>query len=269
MSEMLRENTAGLRARLDGRREDPGLATLPGDLFAAADLVGQDLQLRMALSDAGQPVQSRVGLVRAIFAGRVSPLAVDTLADVASQRWPESTSMLEAVEGLAAQGAFLGAERAASLDAVEDQLFGFSRAVSESADLQMALSDPSVGSQAKAALVESLLVGRAQTQTVQVLAYALSHLRGRRADTVIEGLMDLAAEQRGRSVAEVRVARPLDPEQATRLSAALSRIHGRDVRLNVAVDPEVIGGISVRIGNEVVDATMATRIEQARRVLVG
>ena len=78
-----------------------------------------------------------------------------------------------------------------------------------------------------------------------------------------------AAEQRGRSVAEVRVARPLDPDQATRLAAALSRLQGREVRLNVAVDPNVLGGISVRIGSDVTDATVATRLEQARRVLVG
>ena len=85
----------------------------------------------------------------------------------------------------------------------------------------------------------------------------------------MDDLIDLAGEQRSRSIAEVRVARPIDPDQAVRLSAALSRIHGRDVRLNVAVDPAVIGGISVRIGSEVVDATVATRFEQARRALVG
>jgi F-type H+-transporting ATPase subunit delta len=269
MSATLRDNSAGLRARLDGRRADPGLATLPGELLAAADLIGQDVALRMALSDAGQSTESRVGLVRAIFADRLSPLAVDCLADVASQRWPTATNMLEAVEELGAQSAFLAAERSGGLTAVEDQLFVFSQALSSSADLQMALTDPAVGSVAKTALVQSLLAGRGSPQSAEVLAYSMAHLRGRRADSVLEGLMDLAAEQRGRSVAEVRVARPLDPDQATRLAAALSRMHGREVRLNVAVDPEVIGGISVRIGNEVIDATMATRIEQARRVLVG
>jgi F-type H+-transporting ATPase subunit delta len=264
-----RENAAGLRARLDERRGDPGLASLAGDLFAAADVVGGDVMLRGALADAGQRTEVRVGTVRALFGERISPLAVDVLADLVAQRWPNPTSMLEALEALGAQAAFLSAERAGTLDGVEDQLFAFSRAVSSSADLQMALTDPSVGRPAKTALVGTLLEGRAAPQTVEVLGYAMAHLRGRRADAVLEDLMGLAAEQRGRSVAEVRVARPLEPEQATRLSAALSRLHGRDIRLNVAVDPGVIGGVSVRIGNEVIDATMATRIEQARRALVG
>ena len=97
----------------------------------------------------------------------------------------------------------------------------------------------------------------------------MSTLRGRRADAVIEDLIDLAAEQRGRSVAEVRVAQPLTEDQASRLTAALAHRYGREIRLNVAVDPAVLGGVSVRVGTEVIDATVSTRIEQARRTLVG
>lgn len=269
MSASVRENSAGLRTRLDQRRGEPGLEALPGDLFAAADLIGRDPQLRMALSDAGQPAQSRAGLVHALFDERLSPGAVEVLADAAAQRWSSPNDLLEVTEHLAEQAAFMVAERDGTLHGVEDQLFAFSQAASGSADLQMALTDPSVGSAQKAGLVESLLDGRVVPQASQVLSYAMGHLRGRRVDSVIDGLMDLAGEQRGRSIAEVHVARPLETDQAERLTAALSRIHGRDVRLNVAVDPDVIGGISVRIGSEVIDATVATRIEQARRALVG
>ena len=269
MTRTARENTAGLRARLDQRRADPALTGLPGDLFAAADLIGRDPQLRGALSDAGQPGEARVGTVRALFAGRVSPLAVDVLADVAAQRWAGPAFLLEAVEDLAAQADFMVAQNSGTLDRVEDELFAFDRALSGSADLQMALTDPAVGSAEKARLVESLLAGRAEPQAVEVLSYAMSHLRGRRAASVLDDLIDLAAEQRDRSVAEVVVARPLEADQAERLAIALSRLNGRDVRLNVVVDPAVIGGISVRLGEQVMDATMTTRIQQARRTLVG
>lgn len=264
-----RETYSGLRARLDRRRRMRGLATLPGDLFAAADLVGRDSQLRAAMSDAGQPSQARIGLVEALFTKRLSKGAVDVLADVAGQRWSDPTSMVEAIEGLAAQAAFIVAEAAGELDRVEDELFAFSRVVSGSAELQMALTDPSVGPAEKAALVESLVQDRATPAAAQVLAHALSHLRGRRAEAVLQDLIELAAEQRNRSVAEVRVAIPLDEEQARRLAAALTRLHGREVRLNVAVDPDVIGGVQVRLGSEVIDATVATRLEQARRALIG
>lgn len=269
MSGTLRENAAALRARLDARRSAPGLLELSGDLFAMADLIGGDAQLRMALSDAGQPVPTRVGLVGTLFSGKASPAAVEVLGDIVSQRWSGPEALVDVTEQLAAQTAFIAAEAAGDLDTVEAQLFTFERAVAGSADLQMALTDPSIGAAQKAGLIGSLLSGQADAATIEVLGYAMSHLRGRRVDTVMDELIDLAGEQRNRSVAEVRVARPLDDDQATRLAAALSRLNGREVQLNVAVDPDVIGGISVRIGNEVVDATVAHRIEQARRAMVG
>lgn len=264
-----REAYSGLRARLDQRRDVPGLADLPGELFGVADLVAGDPLLRSALSDGGQPVEARSGLVEALFGARLSKLAVAVLTDVVGQRWSSPAELVEALEGLAAQATFLVAQKDGNLDQVQDHMFAFSQAVSSSAELQMALTNPASGTQVKASLVESLLKDRASPGAAAVLAYAMSHLRGRRADSVVEGLMSLAAEQQGRSVAEVRVARRLDADQERRLAAALSKLHGRDVRLNVAVDPRVIGGVSVRIGGEVMDATMATRIEQARRLLVG
>ncbi len=262
-----RQAYAGLSERLDGRRRARGLAKLPGELFAVADLIGRDSQLRSALSDAGKSAEARGALAREVFAGRLLKLTTEVLVDVVSQRWPGPAELLDAVEGLAAQSAFLVAENRKSLDRVEGELFEVQQLLARSADLQMAFTDPAVGSPAKAALVESLLDRRAAGETVQVLSHTLSHLRGRRADAAIKALIAQAAEQRDRSVAEVRVARPLEPDQASRLAAALSRLHGRDVRLNVAVDPAVIGGVSVRIGSEVRDGTVATRIAQARRAL--
>ncbi len=264
-----RANYSGLRARLDQRRDDPALAGLSGELFAACDLIGGDPPLRSALSDSGQPVAARKAMVTALFTSRLSATGVEVLADVVGQRWSAPFEMLESLEGIAAQAAFLAADRDGALETVEDDLFAFAQAVTGSADLQMALTNPALATGQKASLVRELLEGRAAAPSVEVLAYAMGHLRGRRADSVLEALSELAAEQRGRSVAQVRVARPLDDEQTTRLGAALSRLHGRDIRLNVAIDPEVIGGISVRIGDEVTDATVAHRIEQARRALVG
>lgn len=269
MSGSTRESAAGLRKRLDARRDDPGLPALPGELFAVADVLGRDPKLRSALADGGQPAEARVALARGLFGAQVSELTTEVVADVVDQKWPMPRDLVDAVEGLAAQAAFINATRAGESDQVEAELFTFSQAVDASADLQMALTDPAVAPAQKANLIASLLRGRMSSDTEQVLGYMMSHLRGRRVSSVLDGLMELAAEQQNRSVAEVRVARPLDPEQAVRLAAALSRLHGRDVRLNVALDPDVIGGIAVRIGDEVTDATVASRLEQARRALVG
>ncbi|MFM9134003.1 MAG: ATP synthase F1 subunit delta, partial [bacterium] len=92
---------------------------------------------------------------------------------------------------------------------------------------------------------------------------------GRRIDAVVDDLADAAARQRQRIVAEVRVAQPLTEEQERRLAEALTRLKGRRVRLNVAVDPDVLGGVHVTVGDEVIDGTVASRLEQARRAVLG
>jgi F-type H+-transporting ATPase subunit delta len=94
-------------------------------------------------------------------------------------------------------------------------------------------------------------------------------LHGQRLDAAIDTLCELAARQRERVVAEVRVAAPLTEEQSRRLAAALSSLQGRTVRLNVAVDPAMLGGVMVTIGDEVIDGTVASRLEQARRAVLG
>ena len=86
---------------------------------------------------------------------------------------------------------------------------------------------------------------------------------------MVDELCNLAAAQRDRVVAEVRVAAPIDDAQAQRLAAALSELKGRQVRLNVAVDPTILGGVLVTVGDEVIDGTIASRLEEARRAVIG
>jgi F-type H+-transporting ATPase subunit delta len=141
--------------------------------------------------------------------------------------------------------------------------------VDASSELQMALTDPALSAATKAGIVDSLLEGRSTAATRQVLAYSVGHLHGQRLDAVIDDLTEAAARQRQRIVAEVRVALPLEPEQRRRLVDALGQLTGREVRLNVAVDPAVLGGVHVTIGEEIIDGTVASRLVQARRALLG
>lgn len=236
--------------------------------MSASGVIAGDLGLRSMLADSGQPEATRAGTVASLFQDRVGALAVDVLRDLVRQRWSSPGDLLVALDGLAAQAAFLQADVTGRLDRVEAELFEFGQAVAGSADLQMALTNPAVPDPQKAGLVHALLDGRVDPITADVLAHSLAHLRGRRADAAVSELIELASEQVDRSVAEVRVARELDEEQRARMTAALSVLQGRNVRLNVAVDPSVIGGALVRIGEEVIDGTVASRLEQARRVVI-
>ena len=262
-----RESLAALRTSLDARSGEPGFAAVAGDLLAVASVLGREKSLRQTLADSGQPVETRQGIVRQLFGGQISETSVAVLGDVVAARWSDDADLVEAVERLGAQAAFVGADRDGSLDRVEDELFRFGRAVDSSPELQMALTDPSLPADRKAALVQRLVGSQASPVTAQLLAHTAANLRGSQPAVAVQHLADLAAEQRRRVLAEVRSAVALTDEQSSRLAAALSTLQGRQVRLNVIVDPEVVGGIVVSVGDEVIDGSIASRLEQARRAV--
>lgn len=264
-----RESLVAVSNGLDARRDAAGFEALAGELFAVADLLGREKQLRTTLADSGQPIASRQSLVTNLLGSRVSPLTLDVVSSVINTRWSNEDDLVEAVEVLGSQAAFTVAQNDGSLDATEDEIFRFGRAVDASSELQMALTNPAASTATKAAIVRDLLAGRSTAATTQVLEYAAGHLRGRRLDAVVDDLVELAARQRDRVVAEIRVAAPLTDEQHRRLAELLSQLKGRTVRLNIAIDPAVLGGVHVKIGDEVIDGTVANRMEQARRAVLG
>jgi F-type H+-transporting ATPase subunit delta len=244
-------------------------AQIGSELFSIAALLDSENVLRSALADSGQGAAVRENLAAEVFGTRVGSASAKLLVIAVTQRWSEDVDLVLALEELAARAILTVAQNENTLDATEEEIFLFGRAVDQSADLQMALTNPSTVGCVKSAIVADLLQKNATSATKELLEYAVSHLHGRRIDSVISGLGDLAAAQRKRMVAQVRVARPLSQDQTQRLVAALSSLKGREVRLNVALDPEVLGGIHVVIGDEVIDGTVASRLEQAHRAILG
>jgi len=264
-----REALSQAAAVLDTYRQQSGFADLPEELFAVASLLDHEHQLRSILADPGQLSQVRTGLARQLFTGKVNDTTMAVLDGLVTSRWSDDADLVLAIERLAAQAAFTNADADGSLDATEEEIFRFGRAIDSSPALQMALTDPGQSAQTKAAIVRDLLADRSTAATRQVLEYMAGHLHGQRPDAVIDQLCDLAAAQRRRMVAEVRVAAPLTTNQQQRLEAALSALKDRPVRLNIAIDPAVLGGIHVTIGDEVIDGSVAARLEQARRAVLG
>ena len=244
-------------------------AQIGSELFSIAALLDSENVLRLALADSGQGVEIRKSLAAEVFGTRVGTASAELLVIAVAQRWSEDVDLVLALEELAAQAILTVAQNENTLDATEEEIFLFGRAVDQSADLQMALTNPATVGSIKSAIVAELLHTNATSATKELLAYAVSHLHGRRLDSVISRLGDLAAAQRQRMVAQVRVAKPLSQDQTKRLVAVLSSLKGREVRLNVALDPEVLGGIHVVIGDEVIDGTVASRLEQAHRAILG
>ncbi len=264
-----REALASCREYLDGQRADSQFESLASELYSVANLLDSESVLRSALADSGQLTAVRENLAKEVFANRVSSLAMQVISLAVVQRWSDAFDLVLALEELAEQAVLTVAQTDGTLDATEEEIFLFGRAVDSSADLQMALTNPSTSSESKSAIVKDLVAARASKASATLLEYSISHLHGRRIDAVVQHLGEMAAKQRDRVVAEVRVAAPLTNEQVERLASVLSRLKGRTVRLNVAVDPSVLGGVHVSIGEEVIDGTVASKLEQARRAVIG
>jgi F-type H+-transporting ATPase subunit delta len=194
---------------------------------------------------------------------------VGLLESVAADRWSRPRNLTDTLERLAAMSAFAGAEQAGTLDDVEDELFRFGRALEREPALRAALSDPNLPTERKRAVVEALLVGRAQAVTVMIVDRIVQAPRGRTLESALAEYSELAARRRDRTLATVTTAVPLTDVQHRRLAAALTRIYGRRVVLQADLDPDVVGGVRVRIGDEIIDGTVVTRLALAARRIAG
>lgn len=263
-----RASLADAKERLSALAERSASASeLADELFAVTGVLDDQPAVRRALADSSSARQARAGLVRALFGSRVSAETAELVTDVASDQWSEPADLADAIEQLAVLALVSDADRAGRLDDLEDDLFRFGRLVGSQADLRAALSSPFAPADAKRRLVSTLLADKVIPQTVQLVTQAALHPRGRSLDRSLEEYARLAAEYRERLVAEVRVATELSAEQRRRLGEALQRAYGHPVHLNVVLDPEVVGGMIVRIAGEQIDGSVATRLAEARRRL--
>jgi len=251
------------------RSSDSDLTALSDELFSVTALLDREHPLRRALTDPARDGDARVGLARAVLGEQVGGATADLLAWVVRARWSVPRDLATALELLAVEAQVAAAERAGRLDDVEDELFRVSRSVAGAPDLRSALSDESAPVESRAALIEDLLGGRTSEETRRLVRQAVVAPRGRTFDRTVETYGQVAADRRSRLVATVTAVDPLTEEQRRRLAAALQRIYGHEVHLNVQLDPALVGGIRVELGDEVIDGSVESRLDDARRRLVG
>jgi F-type H+-transporting ATPase subunit delta len=256
-----KERLTALVTRLDSASQ------LADELFAVVAVLDDQPAVRRALADPASARSARAGLVEALFGSRIGADTAELVTEVATAHWSGPGDLADATEQLAVLALVADADRAGRLDDLEDDLFRFGRLVGSRADLRAALSSPFAPADAKRRLVSTLLSGKVIPQTEQLVTQAALHARGRSLDRSLEEYARLAAEYRERLVAEVRVATELSATQRSRLAAALSQAYGHQVHLNIVLDPEVIGGMIIRIGGEQIDGSVASRLAEVRRKL--
>lgn len=242
--------------------------TLASELFAVVDAIDGSGSLRRALTDPARPGADKATLVNRLF-GSLDSRTVDAVNAFAAGRWSHEADLAESIDDAGILALLAFAQSQESLQHVEEELFRVERLLAQERSLLVALGNRSAVKEQRLALLSDVLGGKLHQVTIALLERKVGVPRGRRLVPAINELLETAAARRQRSVANVTAAVELSAAQRARLAQILKDAYGRDMHINVAVDPEVLGGIRVQVGSEVVDGTVLSRLDEARRRLVG
>lgn len=262
-----RASLAEARERLEAALSAGDPSTLGDELFAVLHLLDREHGLRRALSDPAQPADRKAAAARGLLEGSLSAATLSLVEQVLRLRWARSLDLTEALEELAVTAVVASAEGAGRFDDLEDELFRFGRILAAEPELRRALSDPAAPQEGKVRLLADLLESKVTPATLRLVTEVATHSRGRSLERGLDLYARVAAARRSRLVAVVRTSVELTEQQRSRLSAALSAQYDRDVHLNIEVDPTVLGGLSVQIGDEEIDGTIQRRLGDIRRRL--
>jgi F-type H+-transporting ATPase subunit delta len=264
MGSATREAISAARDALASLGDADGLVT-GEQLFEAARVIGESAQLRSALADPSAAPKDKAAVVEQIFSS-LSPATRKLLSTIVSARWSTHDDLLAGIEEIGIRAAASSAPADVSIEA---ELFAFEVAVSSNAELELAVGSKLGSNEAKSALVRRLLEGKASAQTLAIVDHLVQQPRGRRIGELVRYAASIVADQAGLAIATVITAAPISSAQLDRLRAGLAKSYGRDLRFNLVIDPSIIGGIRVQIGDDVIDGSVSTRINELRLKLAG
>lgn len=265
-----RQSLVAVRSALDNAVKGVNSAvasSLSTELFFATDVLAGNISLRRALTDPSRDTAAKVNLVGKIFGKSLGAPALELMKTISSLRWSSSGDLVPVVEQLAIEAEASAANIANYLDQLEEELFQVSQTIASSFELRKALNTLGA-TEAKSALVRNIL-GKANPSTTKLVDQLVTHLRGRSIEGAFADYLYALAVRRDRVIAHVRVANSLSPVQKERLVHALTANVGQPVRVNIEIDPTVIGGVSVKFADELVDGTISRRLAGAGRALAG
>lgn len=243
-----------------------GVSLATGEqLLAAGRAVESSAQLRSTLADPAVEPARKSALLKSIF-GSLDATAASLLGGIVESRWSTSAELLDGIEhvGIRAIAASAGADAG-----IENELFAFGRAVSSDHELELAVGSKLGTAQAKADLVTNLLTGKAGAATIAIVRHLVQSPRGRRIGQLLSGAADVVASANGALVATVTSAAPLTAAQLASLEKTLAGRYGQALRVNLNIDPTIVGGLRVQIGDDVIDGTIASRLADLRIRLAG
>jgi F-type H+-transporting ATPase subunit delta len=250
--------------------DDEALSTLANELASVVSLLNREIVVTRYLSLPSDDAAPKVQLVERLLSGQVGDATLDVLRAAVAERWSANADLVDGVEQAARQALLVRAEKADQVDEVEEQLFRFSRVLESQPRLSILLGDYSAPAQGRIELLHKVL--ESADDTINPIAEALLSqtvelLRGEAADAAVLKLAELTVSRRGEVVAHVGAAAELSDDQRNRLGEVLSRIYHHQVKVQLQIEPKLLGGLKISVGDEVIDGTLSSRLASAENHL--
>ncbi len=242
------------------------LSELADELASVVRLLAREPILTRHLADPSDDHAPKLRMVERLFGGKLAAPALEVLKVAACGRWSADSDLIDGLEHVARLALLARADRENQIDEVEEQLFRFGRILDSQPRLGTLLGDFTTPVEGRVDLLKNVLSHAEGVNpiTAALLTQTIGLLRGGRADDAVRALAALVVARRGEVVAHVEAAAPLSDSQRTRLSEVLSRIYNHPVSTQLQINPEALGGLSISVGDEVVDGTLASRLAAAK-----
>jgi F-type H+-transporting ATPase subunit delta len=268
-----REALANVRAEVesvvDGVSETDGMTTLADELYAVADLFTGQPRLRRRLADPATSADSRRDLAEHLLDDRVGAGTRGVVGSAVSQRWSSAWDLVDAIETSGDDVLLAAAEKAGTIDDVEDELFRLERILDAESGLSTLLDEVTASRERRLQLLDQVVGNKLNPLTLALVRHAVATQRKRSVRLALDELIEAAGARRERSIARVISAVPMTDQQQSALADRLTQLYGRRIEVRYAIDASIRGGLVVRIGDEIIDGSISSRLNQVRSAFAG
>lgn len=261
-----RESRDSLAPKLRDTRQEAW--RIGNELFTITSLLDHNVHIERALTDPARPVADKVAVLNTLLAGQAHPMTMQIMTDLVGRRFSRVVDIANAVEDFGVDAMMYYADAEGTTLQVSVELAELHSALLNLPVVRSKLCDDSVSSDVRVRLFRELFASKNLNEvTMRLAEHATCNLRNRRYLTTIQWLINKFSRHMGESMVTVTTATPLTGEQIDRLSAIYAKKVGRNVHINSVVDPTVLGGMRVQVGDEVTDNTVIAQLDHLQRTV--
>ena len=259
-----RESRDSLAPKLRDTREDAW--RIGNELFTITKVLDDSIQLERALTDPSRPVADKVAVLKGLLGDNAHPMTMEIMTDLVSRRWSRARDIANAVEDFGVDAMMYYADATDATLQVSIELSELHSALLNLPVVRSKLYDCQATSEARVKLFREVFSGKTLNKvTMRLAEHATCNLRRRRYLETIQWLINKFSRHMGESMVTVTTATPLKKEQIERLVEVYSAKVGRQVHINSVVDPAVLGGMRIQVGDEVTDNTVVAQLQNLHR----